>query len=90
MIREALACGLPVVATAVGDVARMLADDAHGILVPPGSGTAALAHALATALARSWDGATIERHGREFTWAAVAARTLRVYEDAVAAGPSMA
>lgn len=44
-VQEALACGVPVVASDVGDVSLLLADGACGIVIPPGD-VAALADGL--------------------------------------------
>jgi len=45
VVLEAMACEVPVIASAVGDVPRLLAHAGHGRLVPPGD-----ADALQTAL----------------------------------------
>ncbi len=37
VLREALACGRPLVATRVGDIAEVIRDREHGLLVSPGS-----------------------------------------------------
>ena len=69
VVLEALACGTPVVASAVGDVPRLLADPDTGVVLdrldPP-----ALAAAIGAALARPWD--------RERVRLAVAARSWEV------------
>lgn len=50
VVLEAMACEVPVIASAVGEVPRLLADSTHGRLVPPGDAQA-LRDALADALA---------------------------------------
>ncbi len=67
MIKEALALGVPVVATEVGAARELLGDGAWGRIVPPGD-AAALAHALAelladlpTARARAAEGGRVTR-----------------------------
>jgi teichuronic acid biosynthesis glycosyltransferase TuaC len=83
VVREALACGRPVVATPVGDVPRVLTADA-GRLVPPRD-PAALAHAIADVLARRWDAATIRAHVSDMTWERSAETTARFLTAALSA-----
>jgi teichuronic acid biosynthesis glycosyltransferase TuaC len=66
VVREALACGRPVVATSVGDVPRVLTPDA-GRLVPPRD-PVALTVAIADVLAQSWDADRIRAHVSGMTW----------------------
>jgi glycosyltransferase involved in cell wall biosynthesis len=54
VVLEALASGRPVVATSVGGIPDLLADDRAGVLVPPRDARA-LEDALAYALHASWD-----------------------------------
>jgi glycosyltransferase involved in cell wall biosynthesis len=83
VVREALACGRPVVATPVGDVPRLLGVDA-GLLVPP-TNPAALADALATVLVRRWDPARIRAHVSDMTWERNADATARFLASVVEA-----
>ncbi len=69
---EALACGRPVVGTAVGGIPELVTADC-GILVPPRD-SAALAGALHAALQRPWDEPAIARKFRR-GWEEVAAET---------------
>jgi alpha-maltose-1-phosphate synthase len=85
---EAMACGTPVVASAVGGILEVVEDERTGLLVPPGK-----PDELATALRRVLDdrdlAARFGEAGRRrveerFSWASVAERTARVYADAIA------
>ena len=84
---EAMAFGLPVVATSVGGLPEVVEDGVTGILVPPGN-----SEALADAIIRllrdpdlrqrmGWAGQ--ERVRAEFTVDQVVAQTLAVYESVV-------
>ncbi|MGC4079208.1 MAG: glycosyltransferase [Rubrivivax sp.] len=64
---EAMACGLPVVTTAVGGNAEVVCRAELGTVVPFGDGQA-LESAIADALARDWDADTIRRYAAANTW----------------------
>ncbi|MFD5233986.1 glycogen synthase [Streptomyces qaidamensis] len=86
---EAMACGTPVVASAVGGIPEVVDDGTTGLLVPPGDGfEAGLARAMDAVLgdpaaARRMGEAGRERAVGEFGWDAVARRTVRLYEEIV-------
>jgi glycosyltransferase involved in cell wall biosynthesis len=80
---EAMACGVPVVASAVGGLTDTVVDGVTGLLVPPRRPDA-LAAALAGLLAdpvrrRSLGAAGVERARRRYRWSRVAADTAAVY-----------
>jgi len=71
---EAMACGLPVVASRVGGVPEVVRDGVNGFLVPP-SDPGALADALRRALATKWDREAIRASVSQFDWS-ISAKTL--------------
>ncbi|MCG6497764.1 glycosyltransferase [Kitasatospora sp. A2-31] len=84
---EAMACGVPVVATAVGGHLDTVADGRTGLLVPAGSG-AALAAAAARLLGdprlrRGFGAAGRRRVLAFYGWDRVAANTERIYQETV-------
>ncbi len=85
---EAMACGVPVVATAVGGLLDTVVDGVTGVHVEPGRPDA-LAAAMRTLLAdparRRRMGAAATRRARLYSWQRVAAATLRTYEELVRA-----
>lgn len=67
VVIEAMACGVPVVATDVGGVAEVV-DDQSGIIIPPGD-SAALTEALLQAYRIKWDRELIrEKIVKGFSW----------------------
>ena len=82
VVLEALACGRPVVATNVGGIPEIMNEEC-GCLVPPRD-SAALAHALASVLDRTWDAAAISAH-RSRSWNEVAAEMLDIFLSLVSA-----
>jgi glycosyltransferase involved in cell wall biosynthesis len=81
---EAMACGIPVAATAVGGIRDTVVDGVTGRLVPP-KDPAALGEAIATLICDRRRARALGRAGREracvrYTWDRVAADTERIYE----------
>lgn len=79
VVQEALACGLPVVASRVGSVAEMLPDPELGSVVAPRD-SRALALAIRDAIQRSWDRPKIAAWGQARTWQNVAAEVAGIFE----------
>ena len=82
---EAMACGLPVVATKTGGIPELIDDRRTGILVPYGS-VSGLASALTTLLkdenlARRMGAEGRAKVEQNFTWEAVAAKVRSVYQE---------
>ncbi|UUU20144.1 glycosyltransferase [Streptomyces sp. DSM 40750] len=90
---EAMACGRPVVASAVGGQLDTVADPGTGRLVPPRDPEAlarAVGELLADPAARAACGATGRRRVlRRYCWDRVAAATEAAYEEVVDARPAM-
>jgi teichuronic acid biosynthesis glycosyltransferase TuaC len=82
VVNEALACGTPVVASAVGGVPAMLPGDTYGITVPPAS-LSLLVEALDRGLGSTWDRAAISSWGRSRTWSNVAAEVIRIHQSLI-------
>lgn len=67
VVIEALASGLPVVASAVGGIPELVRDPGLGVLVDPGD-ERALADALAVTSAHQWDRRSIAARAPVLTW----------------------
>jgi len=76
---EAIACGLPVVASRVGGVPEIVREGVNGFLVPP-SDSNALAEALRRALDTKWDHGAIRASVSQFDWNVNARALLDVLE----------
>jgi teichuronic acid biosynthesis glycosyltransferase TuaC len=84
VIMESLACGTPVVATAVGGIPEILSSDELGIVVRRDE--AELAQAIAQALERPWCRQTIVQYAKRNTWHQVAKSKHAVFESLLRRG----
>jgi D-inositol-3-phosphate glycosyltransferase len=91
---EAMACGVPVVASAVGGLKESVVDGGTGLLVPPAD-PVALACALRSLLEdpdrrRRMGDAGVSRARQRYGWPSIAAATARAYGQVLAAAPTIA
>ena len=80
VVVEALASGVPVVATRVGGVPDLVRDGENGYLVNPGL-PLMLANALSEALTRTWNKLEIQNSVSHLTWRALANRNCEFLES---------
>ena len=80
VVQEALACGLPVVASRVGSVPEMLPNRELGSVFAPRD-VSALTVAIRDAFERSWDRRKIAAWGQSRSWRNVAAEVAGVFES---------
>jgi teichuronic acid biosynthesis glycosyltransferase TuaC len=85
VVWEALACGVPVVATKVGDIGRMV-PSFGGLLVDNPDDATALERCLRIALKANWDKEAIRSYAAQHTWERVAERVLIQWREATRAG----
>ena len=84
IILEAMAAGVPIVATNIQGFRDVLKDGVHGLLVPPRD-SAALTEALKRLLSDAAMGEEMgkagSRHARDYSWDEMSGRVLQFYED---------
>jgi glycosyltransferase involved in cell wall biosynthesis len=82
VVIEALACGVPVIATDVGGIGELVTGAAYGRLVPAHQEVVeGLAAAIGEALETCWDRAGIAAHGGARSWDEVAAEIMGYYDQ---------
>lgn len=82
VVLEALACGRPVVASAVGGVPELIREGYNGHLVPAGT-PPALATALGSALDRDWEPQSLRDTVESLSWTEAASAIHDVLAEAV-------
>jgi glycosyltransferase involved in cell wall biosynthesis len=78
VIHEALACGTPVVAPAVGGIPTALADHRLGIVLPSGEAHH-LCAGIRQALDTSWEQSIMTKHVEQFHWHNIAKEHIDLY-----------
>jgi glycosyltransferase involved in cell wall biosynthesis len=79
-ILEAMACGLPVITTPVGDNAALVSAPQRGLIVPVDN-VEKLALAMESALSMRWDRLAISRYGRDYSWSEAAQQTSCFFKE---------
>lgn len=80
VVLEALACGKPVVGTAVGGTREVVSDERYGLLVPAGDDQA-LASAMDEAPRRTWDTSALRARAAEYSWPCIVDQICDVYAE---------
>jgi teichuronic acid biosynthesis glycosyltransferase TuaC len=80
VLLEALACGVPVVTTAVGGNPEIVRDARYGILVPFRD-VRRLRDAISTALDSDWDGDELAAYTSEFSWDRTGAEVVKEFDN---------
>ncbi len=80
---EAMACGTPVIATAVGGIPEALEDPKLGMLLPPDPSPGELAEALEKAIKTDWDREYIRKHALSYSWERIADQLCAHYENLI-------
>ena len=87
VLLEAMAAGLPVVASAVGGIVDVVADGTTGLLVPPGNPSAlaaGLEHLIADSSSRARMGQEGRRRVLRYSWDLIVPKIVDVYREAIA------
>jgi glycosyltransferase involved in cell wall biosynthesis len=79
VIHEAMACGIPVVATPVGGIPEALAAPGLGILTS-GNSPEEMADGIRQAIATDWDASVLVAAASAHSWQEIARRHLAIYE----------
>jgi glycosyltransferase involved in cell wall biosynthesis len=82
---EAMACGTPVIATAVGGIPEALEDTKLGTLLPLDLSPKELAQALEKAISTDWDREYIRKHAFSHSWDRIADQLCEHYENLIQA-----
>ena len=82
VVHEALACGIPVVATTVGAIPDLVCHEDYGYLCPSNNAEA-LASLLVKAAEKDWDNDKIAAYGQQFTWDRVAEQTVAIFRELI-------
>jgi glycosyltransferase involved in cell wall biosynthesis len=78
VLNEALACGLPVVATRVGGVPEIVREPENGVFIRERS-SEGIAAAVETALERRWDRQMVARQAARRGWTEVASQLVEIF-----------
>ena len=76
---EAMACGLPVIASKVGGIPEIINKDI-GVLVEP-KNPEELAKGVINAISKGWDRQFIKEHAKDYTWEKNAEKTIELYKE---------